>query len=248
MSTNLHLILFLAAAVLRNTPPTAAFTVFDCDSGVSTSKTIDLREPSLCKDPHTDYNDPIVQRIQIAQIGTTTPLIGYQCQASITKQVTRCGLDSITYGSTYPVFQRAWSVAPNQCREAIKSNKITIDRRVYSVNIGKPTIVQEFSHGSVDSRGACMTEDFETEGILHHSSYEQTTTTIHITAINGIVDAADDSVTFANGIRANANDLVLHDLYEGTIVWNREEMNCTDSVSSLYDWQRHPSPATGHDD
>jgi len=227
-------ITIFTVAVALCCSPLAAFTVFDCDAGSSTTRTIDLREPSLCKDPHTDFAEPTVQKVQIAQVGTTTPLIGYQCRATVTKQVTRCGIDSITYGSSYPVFQRPWPIAPNQCREAVKSNSLTIERRTFSISIGQPTTIQEYTHGSVDAQGSCITENFETEGVLHYNSFEQTTTTIHVLAINGIIDAADDSVTFANGIRANANDLVLHDAYEGTIVWSKTELNCSDSISSLY--------------
>lgn len=242
MSLYLLTILNLLCSVRQS----SSFTVFDCDAGYATSKTIDLREPSSCRDPVKDYREPDVQRVQIVQIGTTSPIIGYQCKATISKEVWRCGLDSLHYGSSRPVFQQNWPIAPNQCREAVASGRIIIDHRSYDILPGQPITLQEYTHGHRHVDGRCETADFETAGIMHYRSYEQTTTTIHVSAVNGIIDAADDSIVFSNGIAAQANDLVLHDLYEGTIVWKRPELNCSDSVSSLYVGNVTLHQPTGH--
>jgi hypothetical protein len=76
--------------------------VFDCEDERSTVRSVDLTEPAKCDDPERDFEEPRNGTYQILQTDSTVPKMGYQCRITITKQVTRCGFNSLTYGTSWP--------------------------------------------------------------------------------------------------------------------------------------------------
>jgi len=212
----------------------ATFTVYDCEHEKTATQVLDLLEPESCRNPHQDYEPPKVQRMQIAQVGARTSIDGYRCKATITKKVTRCGFDSITYGDQYPAFERLLDITPSQCREASLTGLLTLQKRTYKVKVGTQTVINEFSHGRVLPNGHCETTTFISEDQIFTNSYEMVMIHIDIGKLRGIIDAADNSVRFSNGLKANSNDEVIRDDYEGIIVWHRPQPNCSDSISGIY--------------
>ena len=74
---------------------------------------IDLREPQACPDPERDYEPARDQRLQILQTDTERPVSATQCIVTISKEVTRCGFDSLTYGSRWTVWQQDYEITPD---------------------------------------------------------------------------------------------------------------------------------------
>ena len=134
-----------------------------------------------------------IQRMQLAQVGARTSIDGYRCKATITKKVTRCGFDSITYGDQYPAFERLLDITPSQCREASLTGLLTLQQQQYKVKIGTQTVINEFSHGRVLANGQCETTTFISEDQIFTNSYEMVMIRIDIGKIRGIIDAADNS-------------------------------------------------------
>ena len=212
----------------------SAMRVFDCNHPESTFRPIDLLEPQPCPDPIKDFSTPVITALQILQTDTKFPVHAHQCKIVISKEVTRCGLDSITYGSEWPVWEKTLELTPNECRSAIETGTVTVEKMVYAATPGAPTTNIFFSHGSRTSDGRCMTATFTTNGILYQRSYETTILNIQIAQIRGTVDLSSGLLVFANGLRVKFKDEVVRDAVEGTIVWRAKEPDCKDTVSEIY--------------
>ena len=71
------------------------------------------------------------------QTDTKVPASGYQCQVTMNKEVTRCGFNSLTYGHSWPVWERGLELTPQECRTAVETGVITIEQRSYNVEVGR---------------------------------------------------------------------------------------------------------------
>jgi len=67
-------------------------TVYDCEDPKTKFEAIDLTEPKPCPNPEKDFNPPQAMNIQVIQTDTTYPINTYQCTASVSNKVTKCGL------------------------------------------------------------------------------------------------------------------------------------------------------------
>ena len=209
-------------------------TVYDCDSEEATITVLDLHEPKKCPDPDADYHDAETRIVQVIQTEAEVPVLAYQCSATYSQQVTRCGFNSITYGSTWAAWQQPVSFTPGECRKAVEQGRMTVNDRIYNVTIGEQHTYAFYSHGSVDAKGVCIVEDFQSHGVWYEESYAHTTTTILVQVIRGTADLVEGMVTFANGLEAPYKDRLLVDAFEGTIVWTEEVPNCEQTVSQIY--------------
>jgi len=215
--------------VERSPLTTEAITVYDCGHDNATFEAIDLHEPAACPDPIRDYHPPYNATVQILQTDTELPILGYQCIITITREVTRCGFNSITYGHTTPVWEQAVEVTPEECRKAVEQGDLVI-----RVTVGERMDESYFSHGYVDREGNCQTASFESGGEQFEHSYEKTKLSALVRVARGTADIAEGTVTFTSGITARYKDEVLRDAFEGTIVWTADEPPCSSTVSEVY--------------
>lgn len=221
-------------AIQKKPTGTEGLTVYDCQEDKLTFTTVDLIEPERCADPENDYEAPRHQTVQLLQTATEVPVLGYQCKVSITKEVTRCGFDSIQYGTQAPVWEKDIEVTPAECRQATSKHVLSVDNKVYEVDLGKTTVEQFYSHGWLAEDGSCTTTKFESGGMWFEKSYERTTMRIRVQVLRGTADGSTGKVVFANGLRANFADGVLRDAMEGTIVWDSTVAKCADTTSEVY--------------
>ncbi len=212
----------------------AAITTYDCDHTGTTYEVLDLHEPRSCPDPERDFEEPETRNLHVLQTDSEVLVHGFQCQVTVTKEVTRCGFDSITYGHSWPVWEQNLELTPQECRNAVAASEITIEGRRYAVEKGVKKTESFFSRGHVDGEGNCKTADFVSGGLQFYDSYERTSLTILVRVIRGNYDMYSESVTFANGVRARYQDEILRDAFEGTIVWSARQPNCTETVSQVY--------------
>ena len=73
--------------------------------------------------------------IQMQPTDPEQPIRGYSCSATLTKEVTRCGFNSITYGTTHPVWGMRWPITPDECRLATETLSLMIEGRSYEIEI-----------------------------------------------------------------------------------------------------------------
>ena len=166
------------------------------------------------------------------------PVTAYRCRVIYSKEVTRCGFDSIVYGSMWPVYKKVMEYTPSQCRKFVESGQITVLGRTYKITEkGKKEqlIIEKYiSHGKFHPEDGCDYETFESGGIKFHNAYEETTVEIQIGVVRGTAYVSTGMVHFSNGIKAKFKDEVISDAVEGIMVWNSTLPNCQSMVSELY--------------
>ena len=214
--------------------PAGGLRVFDCSHPKTSFQAIDLLEPQPCPDPHTDYALEDFTMIQVLQTDTAFPVVGYQCKVIISKEVTRCGFDSVDYGSEWPIWQQTLELTPQECRQAVKEKSIKVENRQFRINLGRLDTHTYFSHGNRDTNGYCLTATFTTNGVTYTRSYEKSIIDVHFKTTRGTADLSTGQVVFTNGLRTNYKDEVLRDATEGTIVWTGDTPDCKTTVSEVY--------------
>jgi hypothetical protein len=147
-----------------------AFPAYDCTDEGDGVMAIDLLEPKPCPDPQRDYMPESKEYITLLQIADTVPITGHRCSIVYTKEVTRCGFNSITYGTTKAATERRYDLAPSECRHAVVTGEITVHGRNYQIlALGQPQVYSFYTHGGVARDGSCKTENFlRTLPRLHH--------------------------------------------------------------------------------
>ena len=133
MGTGAVLGLLLAGVVA-----VGAIQVFDCEDEGVKIEALDLHAPAKCPDPESDYKEEERIRIQLLQTSSERRVTGYRCDIKITRRVTKCGFNSITYGHTTPVWNKAVYVTNEECRNAVKNGRITVEKKDYPVKAGQP--------------------------------------------------------------------------------------------------------------
>ncbi len=224
----------LAVATISGTRLAEAIPVYDCEHPATAYRAINLHEPHECPDPETDYLDPVMRSLHVLQVDHRVPVLGYKCHIVLNKEVTRCGFNSLTYGHQWPTWNEGKELTPKECRLAMTTSKVHIEGKEIEVEVGKKRDFSFFSHGWVDTKGNCETEDFVSGGTYFEDSYERTFVEVHIDRIRGFHDTQTGDVIFNNGVRAPFKDEVLRDAFVGTIVWDAQEPNCSATVSQVY--------------
>ena len=182
--------------LMITTTETESLTDYTCNNPGAASRIIDLTEPAPCADPEQDYEQPQTRTFQVLQTDASIMVEGYQCQITLTKEVTRCGFNSLAYGSTWPAWEMEIEITPQECRDAIKTGRVEVRGHTFVAEIGRLTTSIYFSHGAVDNNGNCQVASFNSEGIYYTNSYERTVTKILITVLRGTTNLADGTRTF----------------------------------------------------
>ncbi len=215
---------------------------YDCLHKEARFNEIDLTEPQECPDPETDYK-PVVQKdVQVIHIAQSSMVVAISCQAMITKKVTRCGYDSLNYGSTYSAYKKNVWVTPEECRKAYderhkpedQARFITIGNRRLRYAMWKWVTEHYFSYGHRDDEGNCEYTTFTSEGRLFKKSYEEVFLEVRVIESVGRADQQTGEVYFRNGVRGMIKDGVLRDDSLGTLVWTQPEVQCMDSKGEVY--------------
>ena len=213
----------------------AALTAYDCQHPNTTYQVVNSLAPAACPDPELDYEEPRPQMLQLLQIDTKVPVKAHKCQVTVSKKVTRCGFNSLTYGSLWPVWLKDYALTPEECRKAVDQQAIAVEGRTYKAEVGIPQQYRFFSKGSLSPNMDCTyVAGFESGGQWFRWSTEETLVEISLSIVRGVSDTATGEVIFANGLRANYRDLVLRDALEGTMVWTHVEAGCEETASEVF--------------
>jgi hypothetical protein len=158
------------------------FIVYDCQSMESKFEPIDLTEPEVCRERDHNFEAPVPIRIQVIQGESSRPIKAHNCKISLSKMVSKCGYNSLTYGIRRTVVHQNVALTPGECRYAAKSGTIKTQGRVFNnITIGRRSSFTYFSHGNLDKDGNCVySEKFISGDETYEYSYEQTTLIIDI--------------------------------------------------------------------
>ncbi len=215
---------------------------YDCLHKEARFNEIDLTEPQSCPDPQSDYEPVEQQDVQVIHIAQSSVVTAISCRAMITKKVTRCGYDSINYGSQYSAYKKTIWVTPEECRRAYRERNnhpdqdrfITIGNRKLKYAMFRWVTDHYFSYGNRDDDGNCEYATFTSEGKRYTKSYEEVFLEVRVTETVGRANQETGEVYFKNGLRAMTKDGILRDDSIGTLVWSLPEIPCHESKGEVY--------------
>ena len=95
-----------------------AVQVYDCRDHRTQVAVVDLRGPSECAPPDVLFLPPKEKRIQVVQRLRRRAMLAVRCKVTETREVTRCGFDSISYGTKPVSWLQTVDVKDKDCRRA----------------------------------------------------------------------------------------------------------------------------------
>ena len=213
---------------------TRSLTVYDCEDENVRFDLIDLTEPKPCPDPLRDF-EPIQKiMVQVIQMETTYPIEAYQCSVTRDLKVTKCGFNSLTYGSKWISWKEQLPLTPKECRSMVENKEYNLNGVLVAVPLGAQVSRHSFVHGRVDENGNCVVADFSVNGAIYKGQYLEAFTTIYTRLVRGMADTSTGWVTFTNGLKARVNEEFLEDDVEGRMVWTNRKLDCKKQVSQVY--------------
>lgn len=220
---------------LCSTAPTAkAVPVFDCTGDDIETFPISLMEPERCQPAESFYDHPKKVRVQVIQRKTKRMVKVFQCKITESVSVTRCGFDSLTYGSVAVKRNAIVPISKEECAKAVQHSEFTYKGRKFSgVPLHQTTTEEFFTQGRVDPDGTCQTSDFVTNGMLFQKSYEVTTVKIFLAKVYGKLNTETGLINFEN-IRAEFTEGAMYDPTVGVLTWNTTKPLCHEASSTLY--------------
>ena len=106
MANRWELIMWLWMALVRVEVTTeGTIVVYDCESLQMTLHAIDLTMPKACSVTTSHYDSPKRLHVEILKAVQHRSTQTYVCQAYLTLEVSRCGFDSLHYGTQTAVFR-----------------------------------------------------------------------------------------------------------------------------------------------
>ena len=175
----------------------SGLTAYDCQHANTTYQVINSLAPALCPDPERDYEPPRQQWLQLLQIDTKVPVKAHRCRITVSKKVSRCGFNSISYGSLWPVWLKDYPLTPEECRTAVKQQAVKVEGRMYKAEIRVLTQHRFFSKGNLDANMDCThVSGFESGGQWFTWSTEETVIEAALEVIRGTADTSSGQVLF----------------------------------------------------
>lgn len=213
---------------------TSAFTVYDCDDHHTTYATIDLTEPEPCIDPTRTYQPPVNVTVQLLQMDSHASVTAYQCKVVIDKYVSRCGFDSISYGTIASVVGKVHEVTNDDCRIMARDRVFVYKGRTFKVDYNTPFESRYFTQGYLDDAHKCFSQSTcVSGGKSYENCVEETRLRIQLRAQKGQVDPTTSTLKVF-GVRAPFQDLTFKDIEIGTVVWRAQKLTCKETVNELY--------------
>ena len=210
---------------------------YDCDLPGTKMEALDLRKAEDCPDPTSDFLPEESVDVQIIQTDSEISWTAHQCQVQVSRSVTRCGYNSITYGSRPTQWMKIVPLSSEECAEGIAKKEITFEGRTYrDLKLGVTKKATYFSYGRVDDHGNCETTTFVRDDHTYRKSYEFTTLLIHLNKWTARVSKRDDTITFREShLREQFSAGSTQDAHYGTLVWDTHEQGtCEDGISEFY--------------
>jgi hypothetical protein len=211
-----------------------AFAVYDCNHLNATWEVLNLASPKKCIKSDHGYRDKTIKKGQLYQVDKYIPVKASACKVLISKEVTRCGYSSLTYGSSWPMWQEPVIIPAEECMKAVRTGEIIIENQHHKVKVGIKETQRYYSKGHVFHDGSCTTDSFITNKKVFTKSYEETTVDITLMEVKGKYNYDTGEVVFTNGIRVRFSDGFVMDWDVGMMAWNSVEPGCGQTISEVY--------------
>ena len=212
--------------------------VFDCNDPSTKYKAYSLLAPTDCKTPELAHRKPVNTTIQVLVQEGQEPVDVKTCSVLITRTITRCGFNSLTYGSTSPVKERRLPVAPDECVAMHMFRKFSLEgHELNDLGLNSINKATFFSKGGRDTAGNCRTADFTRDGTDYINSYEETELEVKLEQFTAKLQKDKQRIVFGpmhGNVYAPYRDQHLRSEPFGIAVWRREERACERSFGQIY--------------
>ena len=215
------------------------FSVYDCGAPDAVHRPVSLLEPDSCSDIALTHGDPVNISVQVLQTGAALTVTAYRCSLTISREVTRCGFDSISYGTIITVLDKPVHFTPQQCRTAQTFGTFVFEGQRINITLNNEMIHSYYRYGNIDNKHNCQHTSFTSGGQFFSNSYELSIIRAVVSTVKGRYNPATGRIIFSNGLVGNYADKVIFDDSEGLFVWDTSAVKCSDKISEIY--QGHAS-------
>ena len=219
--------------------PTSHITAFNCSSNRTVYQSLSLTEPRVCRETEAMYREGINVTLQVMARARLLPVQMQSCKLQLTETVTRCGFNSLTYGTRVIQADRPIHLTYDACRAALRNGRLNYDGQEFIIPSNHTTVNRKwFAFGYLDSNHYCSTASFtrrvKGKQVLFTNSYLQVSAKLKVSTIKGKFNPHTNRVVWANGISAHYQDKAAYDEYEGSMVWENIPSSCASDLSNLY--------------
>ena len=220
-----------------------ALTAYDCRHPDVNISMIDVSTIQPCADPESDFHESRHEYVQVLHSGTANKIIAHRCYAEVSKEVTKCGFDSITYASVTTEWHEHYTVSIQECVRAFKEKKITIDGYTHeNVKLGGTTHRVYSVHGrfSPERGGGCDVNSKPFQSGKHQFSYgfmEEVKVSITIKSIVATQDTVSTAILFPGAHTKSFpyEQGAAYDENLGTLLWQtKDKPDCLALWSNIY--------------
>ena len=220
-----------------NTAPVLSkdtFSVYDCGAPDAVHRPVSLLEPDSCSDIALTHGHPANISVQVLQTGSSHTVTAYRCSLTISREVSRCGFDSIHYGTVITVLDKPVHFTPQQCRTAQTFGTFVFEGQRINVTLNNEMVHSYYRYGRLDSSHNCDHTSFTSGGEYFSNSYELSIIRAVVSTVKGRYNPATGRIVFSNGLVGNYADKVILDDSEGIFVWDTSSVKCSDKISEVY--------------
>lgn len=204
------------------------FTAYDC-SEPERVKQYDLLSAGECE----DTKPGLVERSmwgEVVQLKETFHITAYSCYVVVTTSQQHCGMFSHAGIQRHQNFRQVINIEPQLCRAARDTKTIILDQKTFNVTANVRNYFNTIVSGHFDEQSKkCYGND---EGLVIQNDYEaffgEKPVQVHTTSQTMTIP------TVGGPLQARVHDESLMDSEFGTFVWKTPDVDCPDSMISLY--------------
>lgn len=218
---------------------TNALVGHDCYHEDATQFSLDLTEVEPCPKPETRYSGPFVRDVQILQsIDNQQNVDAYRCHIVVSKEITRCWFDSITYASEWPVNNLVLEISEAECVKAYQTESFQYQGIDITIPVDRSYSTVVLTKGEIEEGGKCTeTADFKYGDTEYGGYYEYSYFNIIVEKIEGLYHRDTEQIIFHmdknDHLRFKIGKETGRDLEYGTFVWKRPAHKCTEDYSEI---------------
>ena len=228
--------------LLAGTTGVGGFIAYDCEvkdgDAEMHSKPINMLEVEECNLPASAYHDPSEEELQVIYAGSSTFIKALQCSLIYSKRVTRCGFNSLAYGSQNIAHEARHVITQMDCKKMAEQGYYEAFGKKFKIRKRQQIHQSFFTQGKVLSDGYCDTEySFESEGHTFYHSVEETSIKLLLTEVSGTYDSMRGTVKFPTlgNLKGDYETGMISDAVRGTITWTTDKnIGCRDGYSEVY--------------
>jgi len=213
---------------------TFALLAYDCEDPDNPHVVYDATNPDLCADIEEQYRDPVTIKIQVISVNHIQDVPVKSCSVHVTRKISYCGFDSISYGSRWIDFERSTPIQPSECRKAHERGSIFVEGITIPIQKGMTVAWSGFTQGSISSTGYCDYRTYQRDGILYKNVVEESSFSVYSGIYKAKAYPMENTLVINNDLKLPYADTIAVDSSYGTLVWTKNEIGCHEEYSTIY--------------